>query len=91
MMNMNNRRSANNGEALLQRLRQVDFALCDTILYLDAYPGCRKALAHYHTLLEIKKQLMTEYEASYGPVTAFGNASKTDWSWTDTPWPWELA
>ena len=90
MMNMN-RRNANNGEALLQRLRQVDFALYDTILYLDAYPNCRKALAHYHTLLDMQKQLMAEYESSYGPVTAFGNVSKTDWSWTDTPLPWELA
>ncbi len=90
MMNMN-RRNMNNGEALMQKLRQIDFALYDTILYLDAYPNCRKALAHYHTLLEMQKQLKAEYEDTHGPVTAFGNVSKNAWSWTETPWPWEMA
>lgn len=88
MMNMNTRRSGS-GEELLQKLRQVDFALYDTILYLDAYPHCRKALAHYHTLLNMQKKLKAEYEAQYGPVTAFGNGSQTSWDWTSTPWPWE--
>ena len=91
MMNMNCRRNTDNGNALMQKLRQVDFAIYDTVLYLDAYPNCRKALAHYHTLLDMQRQLMAEYEATHGPITAFGNMSKTSWDWTETPWPWELA
>ena len=91
MMNMNRRNTSSGGEALLQKLRQVDFAIYDTILYLDAYPNCRKALAHYHTLIEMQKQLKAEYEAKYGPVTALGNVSRDNWDWTSTPWPWEMA
>ena len=87
---MMNRRTANNGEALLERLRQVDFALYETVLYLDAYPNCRKALAHYHTLLEMRKKLTAEYEAAHGPLNCFGNESRESWDWTATPWPWEI-
>lgn len=88
MLTMDSRHS-DGGEMLLQRLRQIDFAIYDTILYLDAYPNCRKALSHYHALLNMQKKLMAEYEAQYGPVTAFGNTSQTSWDWTSTPWPWE--
>lgn len=84
-----NRRNSQGGDAILQKLRQIDFALYDTILYLDAYPNCRKALSHYHNLMEMQKQLTAEYEAKYGPVTAFGNVSRESWDWTATPWPWE--
>ena len=87
-MNMN-KRSGGNGDALMQKLRQVDFAIYDTVLYLDAYPNCRKALAHYHSLLEMRKKLKAEYESMHGPVTAFGNESRENWDWTATPWPWE--
>ncbi len=92
---INNRRATlscgcgNKENALLRKLQAVDFALYDTILYLDAYPNCRKALAYYHSLLETQKKLQAEYEAEFGPVTAFGNLSRDEWKWTSTPWPWE--
>ena len=87
---MNPHRCNNNEEMLLKKLSQIDFALYDTVLYLDAYPGCRKALAYYHSLLEMQRKLTAEYEARYGPVTAFGNESRSEWNWTKTPWPWEM-
>ena len=90
MMNPMMNHNLSNGETqLMNRIRQVDFALYDTVLYLDAYPHCRKALAHYHSLLEIRRRLCSEYEAKHGPITAFGNESKDSWDWTETPWPWE--
>ena len=75
--------------ALLHKLQALDFAIYDTVLYLDAYPNCRKALAHYHALLEMMEKTKLEYESKYGPLTAFGNMSKSSWDWTATPWPWE--
>ena len=90
MLNMNPCRGASRGDALMQKLRQVDFALYDTILYLDAYPNCRKALSHYHTLLEMHNKLTAEYESEYGPITIYGNESKTSYDWVTTPWPWEM-
>ena len=97
MLNMNMGRRAPSGScgcdrndtALAHRLQAVNFALYDTILYLDAYPNCRKALDYYHSLLEMQRRLVAEYEAKQGPVTAFGNESRDSWLWTTTPWPWE--
>ena len=93
MINMNSmRRNCGCGKentALMRKLQAVNFALYDTILYLDAYPNCRKALAHYHSLLEMQRKLTAEYEANYGPITAFGNESRDSWQWTATAWPWE--
>ena len=97
MLNMNScRRTPSSGcgydrndTKLLRRLQVVNFARYDTILYLDAYPDCRKALDYYHKLLEMQRRLVAEYESKHGPVTAFGHESKDSWLWTTTPWPWE--
>ena len=86
-VNMNNRRCR--CDDLGRRLQEVNFALYDTVLYLDAYPNCRKALAHYHSLLELQRQLAAEYEKDVGPLTPFGNTCRERWDWTATPWPWE--
>ena len=74
---------------LLDEIRAVDFALAETVLYLDAYDGCEAALAYYHKLKDRRAMLVCEYEKLYGPFTAMGNASKTSWDWTKEPFPWE--
>ena len=72
-----------------QKLRRINFALYETILYLNAYPDCVEALAYYHSLLQTQKALQEEYQSKIGPITAFGNQSVTSWDWVKTPWPWE--
>lgn len=74
---------------LMQQLREVDFSLVETVLFLDAYPDHPQALEYYHKLVEERKMLAKEYESSCGPLTAFKNASHTSWDWVKTPWPWE--
>lgn len=74
---------------MLDRIRKVDFSLVDTILYLDAYPCSADALAYYHKLKDGKDELVKKYEAMYGPLTAYGNDSESDWNWIKGPWPWE--
>ncbi|MBQ9750805.1 MAG: spore coat protein CotJB [Clostridia bacterium] len=84
MMNMNC-----NGNSLLKRLQEVEFALYELTLYLDAYPESKEALMHYHSLLDARKTLVAEYQAKHGPLTMYGNESTTSWDWASTPWPWE--
>ena len=73
---------------LLTRLRKVDFALADTILYLDAYPNCKTAMEYYKKLVDEHKTL-TEKLAQLGlPLTATSNCADT-WEWINSPWPWE--
>ncbi len=72
-------------------LQAIDFALQETVLYLDAYPDCKPALDYYHQLIETRAQLLAAYEKNCAPVTMYGNTSRTSWDWVQGPWPWELA
>lgn len=74
---------------LMRKISEVDFAIYETVLYLDAYPESREALSYYRTLIDARNALIAEYEAQYGPITAFGNTDGTEWKWTKTPWPWQ--
>ena len=80
----------NECKKLLKQLQKIDFAMIETVLYLDAYPQCNKALEHYH-MLKQERNVVAETLAKKCnmPVTSFENASTTSWNWTDAPWPWE--
>jgi spore coat protein JB len=83
-------RTTANCVALKTRFRQIEFALNDTILYLDSYPECRKALAYYHRLLDEREQLIKAINEQCGPMTNLGNLSTESWRWIDGPWPWMI-
>ena len=77
---------------LLKKLQQIDFAMTDVIIYLDAYPCCKEALAYYHKLKAEREGLVTTLQDKYNmPITAYGNVSECNWDWTDAPWPWEFS
>ncbi len=75
--------------AKMNKLRALDFALQETVLFLDAYPENKQALRYYHQLLSNRKELMEELEQSGHPLTMYGNRSQTSWDWINDPWPWE--
>lgn len=93
---INNRNSRNNNHnhdgqncrTVMNRLRAVDFALTETVLYLDAYPESAEAMKFYHKLVNEREQLINTYESKCGPLTMYGNHGGT-WDWTEGPWPWE--
>lgn len=87
--NMNSRNQNGCGGSLLRKIQEIDFSIYETILYLDAYPHCKEALAYYHTLLSQRKALAAQYERDNGPLTAFGNQSESTWDWVKSPWPWQ--
>jgi len=74
--------------AWMRKLQMIDFALADTILYLDAYPECKQALAYYHKLKAEREQLMQAGRGRCGAVCARENESTEHWQWTQGPWPW---
>ena len=77
-----------NCKKLMEQIRAVDFALYETVLYLDVYPHSCDALETYRKLRAQSEALHAEYEASCGPLTAFGNRGNT-WDWMSQPFPWE--
>ena len=74
----------------MNTLRAIDFAIQETVLYLDAYPHCRQALDYYHSLVETRRELLSTYEKQCGPITMYGNESCTSWDWVNDPWPWKI-
>ena len=77
-----------NSVNIKDRMKAADFALWETVLYLDAYPNDKEALANFYKLREEAEKLTMEYEAKFGALTAFGNEGGS-WQWTKGPWPWE--
>ena len=75
--------------AWMRRLQMIDFALADTVLYLDAYPECKQALAYYRKLIEEREQLLQAGKGRCPAVNAMGNGSEERWQWTQGPWPWQ--
>ena len=73
---------------LMRRLRKVDFAIYDTVLYLDVYPDCVKAQEYYQKLISERDSLCRRINAECGAIT-FNNVLPGKWSWTKGPWPWE--
>ena len=84
-----NQRNCSSCKVLNQKLKQIDFALVDTVLYLDAYPECSKALAHYHMLLQQKDEIVRTINEKCGPITNLDNTSTECWQWVNGPWPWQ--
>ena len=75
--------------ALMKKISMLDFAITETVLYLDAYPECSAALDYYHRLIEQREAYAKEYQAKCGPITNHGVRSCDGWSWVKGPWPWE--
>ena len=76
-------------DQLLEELREIDFTIVETVLYLDAYPDHPQALEYYRQAVQERRRLMDLYESKCGPLTVYGNQNKTSWEWVKTPWPWE--
>lgn len=74
----------------LETLRAIDFAIQETVLYLDAYPNHPEALAYYHALTEQRAKVLETHEKQCGPLSIYGNKSRNTWDWTRGPWPWEF-
>ncbi len=86
-MNMN--QNHNQCAAKMKSLRALDFAIQETVLYLDAYPENRQALNYYHQLMKQRKMMAEDYESHCGPLTMYGNTAQSSWDWIEGPWPWE--
>ena len=74
---------------LMNKIRQADFAMQETVLFLDTHPNCRRALRYYEEVRKKSMYYRAEYEKNFGPVTICGNENTDKWMWVKTPWPWQ--
>ncbi len=74
---------------LMRQLQAANFALIETVLFLDSHPGDSQALAYYQEQAAAYEELVAKYEQSYGPLTVYSPYYDGE-KWTSEPWPWEL-
>ena len=79
-----------NCRELMRKIRETDFAILETALFLDAYPDSQEALSYYCALQKKNEALREEYNMNCGPLTLYSNKSENEWQWTNKPWPWEI-
>lgn len=79
----------NEREKMMRLIQTHDFALIETMLYLDGHPDDMSALNYYNEQKKLKSKYIKEYEAKYGPITYDFNYDD-HWDWVATPWPWEM-
>lgn len=80
----------NEREDMLLQIMEYTFAMIDIQLYLDMYPNDRDALKLFNTYLNNKKDLTNMFEEKYGPLTIDSDNQKNNWTWNNSPWPWEV-
>ena len=80
---MNNRKCA-----LLQRIRELMFAVIELTMYLDTHPDNCEIRAELCAKQQQLAQCKEEYR-NYAALEPCGCGEH--WSWIDDPWPWEYA
>lgn len=71
------------------RIQVLDFALQETILFLDTHPCDFEALRYYRIIRRKLDRLEKLYECKCGPLTNQGVDTEFGWEWATCPWPWE--
>lgn len=71
---------------LFALLAGTGIQLQDLRLFLDNNPGNVAAQGDFARVSEEYKQLVTKYEASYGPLLGINDSKSL---WATTPWPWQ--
>ena len=76
-------------EYMLKQLMAYDFVQLELNLYLDTHPHDQKALKEFQRIRKIAEELRKKYEAEFGPITASAIDCENEWTWINSPWPWE--
>lgn len=76
-------------DCALKQLMAYDFAQLELNLFLDTHPNDQRALREFHRINKKAIELREMYEANFGPITTSAVDSTTEWTWINSPWPWE--
>lgn len=71
------------------RIQVLDFALQETILFLDTHPCDIEALRYYRIIRRKLNRLERIYTVKCGPLTNKEVNTEFGWEWSCCPWPWE--
>lgn len=71
------------------RIQILDFALTETIQFLNTHPCDYEALRYYRILRKKLERLERIYTRKCGPLTSKNVDTEYGWEWACCPWPWE--
>ena len=71
------------------RIQVLDFALQETIQFLNTHPCDYEALRYYRIVSRKLNRLEKIYERKCGPLTNKNVDTEYGWEWACCPWPWE--
>ncbi len=74
---------------LQMRISEIQFVCIELNLYLDTHPTDEAARSDYYHYSLMLEQLISEYEANYGPLLGFGHSPTDVGCWVCSAWPWE--
>ena len=80
-----------NEKIMKRNIHAYDFAIHETVLFLDTHPRDQKALHMLHEYRRRKKEEIDKFEKRFGKyiVTTDDVQGHDCWEWIDCPWPWE--
>ena len=69
---------------------QLEFAVLETVLFLDTHPRDRNVLELHNDFARRLINRIRRYQEEYGLL--FSNYPDADypWQWIDEPWPWQI-
>ncbi len=84
-------RPNNEKEALLNKIREYDFARSELRLFLDNFPEDTDKIKLYNDYSKLYNQYVREYEKRYAPISVESETLNSyPWKWLASPWPWEV-
>lgn len=75
---------------LLRQIQSLNFAIIETVLYLNTHPEDRAVLRLHNQYARQYKDLVEEYQERYGPLYANYPDADYPWQWINEPWPWQI-
>lgn len=75
--------------AAMKKLQAICFVLDDLRLFLDTHPFETQAINKYEEVRTQRNQVISDFETAYGPIEAYNVKQNSQWTWVDSPWPWE--
>jgi len=75
--------------AAMKNLQAICFVMDDLRLFLDTHPFETQAINKYEEIRVQRNQLLDDYETSFGPIECYNVKQNSQWTWVDSPWPWE--
>ncbi len=68
---------------LLEKIMQYRFAVVETTLYLDTHPNDCEIVRRHNMYAKKAKELMEEYEKTYGEMLCIFSESDCIWNWPE--------